>query len=444
MKPLGLLMIASHLKQCGCSLDLLDCLDRFNPLLMPYVRNKKLQTLPDGRGAFLKTIIEKPAVLAHVPRRYGRYGWPLPLVRKRLSQTTPPQAILITSGMTYWYPGVKEMIGLIKQSFPDVPVILGGTYATLCHEHARRVSGADIVLPGSGLVTLSGPLGSITGLSIPAPSRLPSPFYELYPRLASVALITSLGCPRSCKWCASGLLFPAVIQRDPAEVCDDIERLYSRQGVTQFAFFDDALLYQKEKYFLTLLEEVIKLNLPLSFHTPNGLEPKAIDRETAHLMKRAGFDTIRLSYESSNQRRQADMGHKVSDADLTRAVNHLLSAGFAPEQIGAYVLMGLPGQEAEETAASMEFVLRLGIRVHLASFSPIPGTACWQEAVDYGLISADTDPLLHNNSVFPLASDIFPIRLFQTYRTVANQANKRLTQGLEPNEQLRSLRLIVG
>jgi hypothetical protein len=47
--------------------------------------------------------------------------------------------------MTYWYPGVFKLIEITKKFFQGIPIILGGIYATLCYDHAKKHSGADIV-----------------------------------------------------------------------------------------------------------------------------------------------------------------------------------------------------------------------------------------------------------------------------------------------------------
>lgn len=73
------------------------------------------------------------------------------MLLKRLSFTEEkPDLIGITLGMTYWYPGVFKIIEITKKFFQDVPIILGGIYATLCYEHAKRYSGADIMFKGEG------------------------------------------------------------------------------------------------------------------------------------------------------------------------------------------------------------------------------------------------------------------------------------------------------
>jgi len=61
-----------------------------------------------------------------------------------------PDIVLVTSMMTYWYPGVFEAIRIISDLLPGTPVVLGGNYATLCRDHAVQNSGADVVLPGEG------------------------------------------------------------------------------------------------------------------------------------------------------------------------------------------------------------------------------------------------------------------------------------------------------
>ena len=69
-------------------------------------------------------------------------------LREDLSGIETPDIILVTSAMTYWYTGVQETIGMVREIFPKTPVVLGGVYATLCPDHARQHCGADEVLTG--------------------------------------------------------------------------------------------------------------------------------------------------------------------------------------------------------------------------------------------------------------------------------------------------------
>ena len=105
---------------------------------------------PFGTGRYPKEILPTPPPLQDIPRRYGRYGISPAGVPGATGPAARPDAILVTSLMTYWYPGVVEAIRLARQRFPGTPVILGGIYATLCPDHARRHSGADLVVTGPG------------------------------------------------------------------------------------------------------------------------------------------------------------------------------------------------------------------------------------------------------------------------------------------------------
>lgn len=434
IKPLGLLMIAEMLSRHGCECHLLDCLDRFDPFFRKRYRGRAISFRADGTGHYPKTRLDTPPQLAHVPRYYSRYGWPPGLVEQRLRQLPVPDAVFVTSAMTYWYPGVRETIALVKRVFPGVPVILGGIYASLLPQHAARTSGADIVLPGRAEETLPDVMHSLFSMSIPRDrGTFFPPAYDLYPVLRSAALLTSRGCPYRCPFCASGLLYPGLSQRGIAMVVDEIVHLNTKKGVRHFAFADDALLHRKEAHFLPLLETIVNRRLNVSFYTPNGLQPGKIDGPTAHLMKSAGFSSVMLSFESSDPGRQAAMQYKVSNDELAAAVDHLFCAGFTASHIRSYILMGLPGQRLEEVIRSVRYVLSLGIQVNLASFSPIPGTAYWpHQWTGDGGADTGTDPLLTNNSIFPLAGDSHTMSRYQQLRTAVTRANALVKDGMPP------------
>ena len=87
---------------------------------------------------------------------------------------------------------------------------------------------------------------------------------------------------------------------------------------------------------------------------------------------------------------------------LAEGLEALLQAGFAPEQITAYVLAGLPGQEAGEVEQSIRHTASLGMRVQLAEYSPPPGSALWGQAVRLSPFALEEEPLTHNNSLLPM------------------------------------------
>lgn len=437
MKPLGLLIIGRILRDSGYSISLLDCLDRCHPRLLKYLGRTSAESRSDGTGRFIKTFIDKPAVLEHVPRRFGRYGMPEAVVRGILDEQPEPDVIFVTSGMTYWYTGVTGMITLLKSRFPEVPVVLGGIYASLCTDHARQFSGADYVVPGAGEAVVPGMVHQLTGCD-PAPQyhREPDDYlhagYDLYSGIESAAILTSRGCPYQCPFCGSRLLDGAFRQKEPDDVAEEVFRLSRSAGIRHLAFYDDALLINKETHLKPVLREVIRRPLNLAFHTPNGLHPKEIDNELANLMFQSRFVTIRLSYESSSQTRQRQMGLKVCDGDIEKALTSLENAGYRRGDVACYVLMGLPGQPLDEVLDSLSFILGLGARVSLAAFSPVPGTRCWMEAVQSGVMDENADPLLANNTVFTCETSEVTYDTFFQLGTVTAESNRLLSRGGNP------------
>ena len=415
-KPLGLLYLAAVLRREGYAVRLMDCMDRCHPELLQWQGLAHPQNRQWGTGKFVRQPIAKPVPYAHVPRIYARYGLPESIFRKICLHGPRPQAVLVTSGMTYWYPGVQQTIAALRGLFPQTPVLLGGIYATLCTTHARRHSGADFVIAGEGEQHIASTIAAVLSHKITARGeafsaredhavdvdQLPWPAFDLYPKLHYAAIMTSRGCPLKCTFCASRLVSGQYRWRAVENVMAELDWLYHGLHVREFAFYDDALLTNRDRHFKPLCEQIISRPLPAMFHTPNGLQVKFIDVETARLMRRAGFKTVRLAYESGNAERQRDMSKKVNNEQFATGVANLQAAGFGPAELDAYVMMALPGQALEEVLWSMAYVHSLGVGIRLAAFSPLPGTVDYERAVARGDFPAEADPLLTNNTILPV------------------------------------------
>jgi radical SAM superfamily enzyme YgiQ (UPF0313 family) len=383
-KPLGLLLLAGLLRAQGYQLRLLDCLD---------VHASRLQAIPGikpatrrafGTGKFYRTKVPKPSSLQQLERNYYRFGITPEMFQERLLEGVKPDAVLVTSTMTYWYPGVQESIRLVKEHFSDVPLVLGGIYATLCPEHATCNSGADHILPGPGETQILKLLEKLTGYSSEKPfhnvelDTLPWPTFDLLPHLDYICTLTSRGCPLHCPYCASAQLYPQFVRRDPIEVVDELEYWHEKYSIVNVAFYDDALLLDASKHILTLLAEVRRRELPLQFHTPNGVHISGLGAEVCEALFLAGFKTLRLGLETGDDQRQQQLGAKVKPGAFSSAMANLTHAGCQPAQIGVYLLCGLPGQDPNEVAQSIRMVLDHGARPHLAEYSPIVPLLTWQ------------------------------------------------------------------
>jgi len=391
----------------GFRITLIDCTDY------------PAKTKRYGDGTFLKTKIEKPLPLKSIPRNFSQYGIPEEILLKRFSMLEEkPNVIGITSGMTYWYPGVFKVIEIARKVFSNVPIILGGIYATLCSEHAKRHSGVDIVFNGRGESEVLKLISELTGSEIGSFEFRNSqsairnenyPAFDLYAQLDYVCVATTRGCPLTCSYCASPFLAKGFFRRDPFEVADEIEYWTGKYGVNNIAFYDDALLVEPSRHIIPILKEIIKRDIHCNFHTPNGLHIKEMDEETASLLFRTGFKTIRFGFETSNEAMQLETGGKVDNHAFKDAIKHLKRAGYSGEEIGVYIMVGLPGQRAGEVEESIAFVKEEGARPMLVEYSPIPHTPLFEKAKRMSEFDLENEPLYHNNSILPCQWDGFTI-----------------------------------
>lgn len=405
MKPLGLLYLGGILRSKGYEVSLLDFQD-FNSFPGDMTGGLKPPRRKEyGKGHFYKEIIPKPKILHKVPRQYRRYGMPPEKVRSFISGMTLPDLIFMTSSMTYWYPGVFETIEFLRKNLPGPPIWLGGTYATLCPDHARRYSGADRVLSGpwemGKMKILAEALGDGHQAVEESFASWPYPAFDLYPRLSYICLLTRCGCPFSCTYCASSKLTRGFELRPPDKIVEEIVHWNEKFRVKDFAFYDDALLLNPSRHILPVLQALKRKKISCNFHTPNALHVKAIDHEVADSIFQGRFKTIRLGLETANEETQLKTGGKVDNRDFRKAVGNLKRAGYASGEIGVYLLAGLPGQRAEEVKDSIEFVREAGGRPILVEYSPIPGTPLFEQAKQACSFDIENEPLFHNNSILP-------------------------------------------
>jgi radical SAM superfamily enzyme YgiQ (UPF0313 family) len=230
---------------------------------------------------------------------------------------------------------------------------------------------------------------------------LPYPAFDLYPQLGYVCISTSEGCPFHCTYCASPFLTKGFVRRDPFKVVEEIEYWTSKYHINNIAFYDDALLIEPSHHFIPMMREIIRRGIQCNFHAPNGVHIREIDEEVAGFLFRGGFKTLRLGFETSDEVNQIETGGKVDNHEFLRTIKYLKRAGYSSEEIGVYIMAGLPGQRVVEVEESIAFVKDSGGKPILVEYSPIPHTPLFEKAKKMSLFDLENEPLFHNNSILP-------------------------------------------
>ncbi|MCK5155473.1 MAG: radical SAM protein [Spirochaetales bacterium] len=411
LKPYGLIRLSSWFREAGYETAYINALDWEDPATTKVLGRPKRKK--NGTGKFFKQQyllpeqqVPLPEEVREVPRRFSRYGILKEVLAEQIRKARP-DIVCITSGMTYWYQGVVETAELVREHAPGAHILIGGIYASLMPEHAMRVTGADLVVKGDNPDPIKTYLAD---KGFPVPSGL----IPLYPRAADMTgsdsgfwgqgagvIRLNTGCPLHCDYCASDLINPEFRKGDPGEAFTVVHELYRRKGISHFGFYDDALLVNKEQVLLPFLEMVIRSGMQISFYTPNAVHIRYIDDESALLMKRAGFQEIRMGFESASDEFHALHDHKFSTDQFHNSIRMLYRAGFSQKDLPVYILAGLPGQRADEVENSIRIAAEAGVSVSIAEYSPVPGTPMWEDAVETSDFPLAEEPLYHNNLFFP-------------------------------------------
>ncbi len=387
LKPLGLLYIADFLRKNNIDIELFDFMDRHSEYLEKYIPDKEFAT-----GNFHKTKIEKPSVLEDFPRQYYRYGVDNNKFIKYIEHNKF-EYIFITSMMTYWYPGIEEIINSIREN-SDAVIILGGVYARLMPEHAKSLK-PDFVFSSdiSSLPEFLSKYTSLKGLnSYDYEDLLPA--YDLYTKNSSAAIFTQLGCPFRCTYCAIGNLNPVFKTLDHNYIIKMLDYL-EHIGITDIAFYDDALLYKRKEHFLPLFKKIQEKKYNLRFHFSNGLHISYIDEQVIETILSLNTGRIALSIESLSDSFHKSIDNKTDYNHILNGMNLIIKSDLLSKDIYVYIMGGIPGQTIDEIEETAEFVHSKGFRILMNEFSPVPTTPIYASYKD-----KLADPVLTGKSVF--------------------------------------------
>jgi len=416
-KPYGLLRIAGYLrgKVQGTFFDFMDRKSSFLEVT---------EVKPDrdscGRGGYLSQIVEKPSVYSCIERYYRRFG-----VREEkfveVLKNDNFDVVFITSEMTYWYLGIKEVIKNIRYYQPKAKILLGGIYATLCSRHAKTL-GADYVFEGN--IYNCSNLEYVEKLLEVSLDFAAIPYWEAYQDLSYGILKLNDGCPLSCSYCSVKKFYPHFEHRSLSLIFNEIDLLLGK-NVKNIAFYDDALLVDPDKNLFPTLAYVKNHGVGIQFYAPNAVHVKLINSKMAERLKHFGFKKIFLGFESSSFNWQkatgGEAGIKTGIKEFEKAAEVLHEVGFKSSDLTAYLMVGHPKQTETEVVESINFVSGCGIKVMLAEYSPIPDTPDGESCAKFVDLS---EPLFHNNSVFPLFT--FGKEKMQKIKDLVRNKNKEL------------------
>jgi hypothetical protein len=366
-QPLGLLQIGSSLISQGCSVRLIDCLQTNNNRL---ARTKVGDIKIDEYKIDIWQFGLAPKKVAQILRSWQKDGW-------------TPEAILISSGLSCWWQGIKTTIDEIK-SITSVPVILGGQYPTAYPEHAQDNIQADTLV-----------VGQLQNLSyLPTDLNIYTPFP--LPKTAAIHFFSMGGDGN-------------ISARPPDVVSDEIIQK-CKLGISSFIWYDEWLLPEHKDGIAQILEAIISVNpkvnggrITPSMIAPGNFSPRLIDKDIASLLKKANFRFISLHDDVIHKPFHRD--YLSSLDDYRKCMSALKSAGFAERtgEIDAGMLIGIPGENIEEITRRMIQLSSLIGTIHLIPYQYSPNSSEGSEYTNWiASHNGHLDLAGLNGKLFPL------------------------------------------
>lgn len=401
MNPFGLMALSYLIKKAGHKVVFIDGL---------YARRK---TKKFGTGFFVKKEVSLPEPLKFMQRPYYRFGKPQEDFIKAIKEAQFDVAF-VNGFLTYWYLGVFETINLLKKFHPQKPVVLGGIYPTLCPQHAKTFSKADIIFTGQASPKNLKALFNNLGLSWNIKDFQLGLDLSLVQEKPFFSLLLSSGCPYQCHYCASSVLTSqhGLYTLPPTSF---FKQGYQK-GIKDLAFLDDALLYY-QKDLQNFIYSLQDQGVFFRYHTPNGLHLNQISQETAQFLKKTNFETLRFGLESLETQWLLKSQNKTSQDQLFNSIAFLKEAGFKKKQVGIYLLLS-PESSLKETEKTLLLLEKMQVNLHLNHYSPIPQTK------DFNLMAQKypeiiDEPLLQNESVFLKKTGTFsPAHLYKLKKRI--------------------------
>ncbi len=395
--PYGLICIASSLREAGFSVDLLDGLA---------TRKSRVIDLP-AEMEYLKAYYPgpdySPFSLFYQFRHFG-YSFQHIAVEAKKSGAF---LVGISSLFTPYFQEALEVARIVKKSLPGCKTVLGGHHPTSLPETVLECADVDYILRGEGersmpLLAKAVQQGfapdGIPGLSFvsekgkkvisppalvedlsesprPAIDLIDNRFYSRKGKGSSV-ITASRGCTMKCSYCSTGKnSYLKYRRRNVDSIMREIDLVVASEA--GFIDFEDENLSFNRDWFMELLERLIGRygDKTLEIRAMNGLLPSTLDEEMIHAMKKAGFKALNLSLCTVSKKRLKQFTRPDVTLSFERVLDWAEKAGL--EAVG-YIIIGAPGQPAEESLADLIYFADKRVLAGVSVFYPAPGSGDYE------------------------------------------------------------------
>lgn len=317
-----------------------------------------------------------------------------------------PFDVIGISAMTVYYEQAHQLAKKLKSSKVQAPIVLGGVHISTCPASARPEF--DVLIPGEAEQKL---VQYLEGQPISTHNEVlladyPDLNLDLYhpdswkPKLlrhwhdvvVEGTLLTSRGCPFSCRFCSTRQFWARYRDHSPEWVVRQIQAL-GEKGVDCLAIFDDLFTVNKPRL-KAIVEGFEKAGLHRVIRGA-AIQGRAeiTDDEVCDYLRRMNITFVGFGLESGNDRVLKYLKKSRASVALNnQAIERCLKHGI---KCGGSVMFASPTETAREMLDTVGWIFKAwwkgveDIVPYIAA--PYPGTEFWEIAKQRGRVSDQMD-----------------------------------------------------
>jgi anaerobic magnesium-protoporphyrin IX monomethyl ester cyclase len=198
-------------------------------------------------------------------------------------------------------------------------------------------------------------------------------------------LITTRGCPYSCRYCASYVMNGKIIRkRTPNSIVGEIEYLIKEHGVKEIHIEDDNFTFDKD-HVINVCTAIRNKAIKINFGLPNGVRIDRLDKEILEELRNTGFYFFSLGIETGSPNTLKAMNKKLNLEKVKESIKLIKKYNF---RIKGFFMIGYPGETKKDIIQTIQFARSLDLdQAFFSIYIPLPGTIEFQHLERIGEIN---------------------------------------------------------
>jgi len=340
--PLGLCSIAAAARADGFAPEVFDA------QFMPTWPDNALRLVAERKPAVVGIAVVTPTLPV---------SWQLIQGLRRLRESSDLKFIIAAGG---------AHISCDPEILPDLGAdfgVVGDGEDAIRMIAAHAVRGEDCLDSAPGLIRHDGN-GSIRINDPAPPSALrtyPVPARDLLQRekyfnpimpAITTSVISARGCPFQCAFCCRSQAMGTYRPRPVDAFLDEMQSL-NADNYGYVSVIDETFTYDRARA-AEIAEGLMRMKPKFAWSCQTRAD--AVDAETIGLLRRAGCVNISFGVEAGDASVRRGVEKDISDNDFVRAFSLCREAGITTN---AFVIIGSPGEGADEIMSSVTFLKKL-------------------------------------------------------------------------------------